>query len=395
MFVQLCLLLSLPHLLPAAALAEDTPNSTLSPKEQSTPGQTAPRAVKPEEIRKDPVTDAAEHQPKPENGKFTSMVPLAGYNPTYGVFVGGGYFRKNVRDDVVKSSWGFITVVSQFRQAIKTEFKGEARLNNFWRMEWRNELANGYESNFGLGNETRVQDRVDIPHWKNELEWYFPYYVSNRFAIGPGFEHKARHNHHLTPYEQATQVDPIEDQEFTAGLVFLERLDFRDIPENPSLGWLQEFRVAQIWPYGGGKRAPFTMLNFELSVFQYLLKRDLVMAVSISGGQIFGSPTYLNEFRLGGTDQLRGYYYGRFRGSNFYLEQTELRFPVYKLIGGAFFGEFGEVTAKHKDPFTRAHVSYGGGLRIGLPPDNVAKIRIDYAIGRDQRGLFVDFGHAF
>lgn len=323
------------------------------------------------------------------------MVPLAGYNPTYGIFVGGGYFRKVVEEERVQSSWGLIAVVSQFRRAVKTEFRGEARLGNYWRTEWRNELANGYESNFGLGNETRVEDRVDIPHWKNELEWYFPYYSSERFAIGPGIEHKARRNHRLTSFEEARQVDRVEDDEFTLGLVLLERVDYRDIPDNPSLGWLQEFRVAQIVPYGGPKRKPFTVLNLELSVFHYLLARDLVMAYSISGGQVFGDPTYLNQFRLGGTDQLRGYYYGRFRGSNYYLEQTELRFPIYKRVGGALFGEFGEVTAREKDKFTRAHVSYGGGLRIGLPPDNVAKIRIDYAIGRDQRGLFVDFGHAF
>ncbi len=344
---------------------------------------------------KDPIAHAAENQPKPKSGTFTSMVPLAGYNPTFGIFGGGGYFRKNVNDGVVKSSWGLIAVVSQFRRAIKTQFSGEARLNNFWRTEWRNELANGYESNFGLGNETRVENRVDIPYWKHELEWYFPYYTSDRFAIGPGLEHKARRNHPLTSLEQARQVDPVADQEFTAGLVLLQRVDYRDIPENPSLGWLQEFRVSQIWPYLGAKKAPFTTINLQLSVFQYLHARDLVMAYSVSGGHVFGEPTYLNEFRLGGTDTLRGYYYGRFRGSAYYLEQTELRFPIYKMIGGVLFGEFGEVTAKEKDPFTRAHVSYGGGLRIGLPPDNVAKIRIDYAIGRDQRGLFVDFGHTF
>jgi hypothetical protein len=347
------------------------------------------------EAPKDPVAEAAENQPKPENGKFKSMVPLGGYNPTYGIFVGGGYFRKVVENNVQKSSWGFIAVISQFRRAIKTEFKGEARLGNFWRVEWRNEVANGYESNFGLGNESRVGDRVDVPHWKNELDLYLPYYSTQRFAIGPGLEHRARRNNHLTHFESAGQRDRVEDEEFTLGLVLLERVDYRDIPENPSLGWIQELRITEVMPYGGPKRRPFLMLDLEISVFQYLVARELVLAHSVAGGQIFGDPTYLNQFRLGGTDRLRGYYYGRFRGSSYYLEQTELRFPIYKLVGGALFGEFGEVTAKERDSFTRAHVSYGGGLRIGLPPDNVAKIRIDYAIGRDQRGLFVDFGHAF
>lgn len=343
----------------------------------------------------DPVAREAENQPKPENGTFKSITPLAGYNPTFGVFAGGGYFRKVVRDHEQKSNWGFIAVISQFRKAVKTEFKGEARIDSHWRTEWRNEIAHGYESNFGLGNETRVADRVDVMHWKNELEWYFPYYFSDRFAVGPGVEHRARRNDRLTPFERASQVDPEPDTEFTGAFVLLERVDFRNIPENPSLGWLQELRVTRVWPYGGPKRGPSTMIELEVSVFQYLLARDLVLAHSVSGGQTFGEPTWLNQFRLGGTDRLRGYYYGRFRGSAYYLEQTELRFPIYKLFSGVVFGEFGEVTAREKDKFNRAHVGYGGGLRIGLPPDNVAKIRIDYAIGRDQRGVFVDFGHAF
>lgn len=343
----------------------------------------------------DPVAKEAENQPKPENGVFRSMVPLAGYNPTYGVFAGAGYFRKVVEENQQKASWGLVAVISQFRKAVKTEFKGDARLGPHWQVEWRNEIDNAFESNFGLGNETRVQDRVDLPYWKNELDLYFPYFFNRRVAVGPGLEHRARRNDRLRSNERSFQVDPVAHEEFTAGLVLLERVDMRNIPDNPSLGWQQELRITQVLPYGGPVKEPFTMVDLEVSLFQYLLARDLVLAHNVAGGQIFGRPTWLNEFRLGGTDRLRGYYYGRFRGSSYYLEQTELRFPILGRVSGVAFGEFGEVTAREKDPFTRAHVSYGGGLRIGLPPDNVAKMRIDYAIGRDQRGVFVDFGHAF
>lgn len=377
----------------------DTPRDPVAPG-TATEEAGAPVAPQPAEppqppAHPDPVAKEVESQPRPESGVFKSITPLAGYNPTFGVFVGGGYFRKVVEENLQKSSWGFIAVISQFRRAVKTEFKGEARIDSHWRAEWRNEIAHGFESNFGLGNETRVEDRVDVMQLKNELDLAFPYYFSDRFAIGIGFEHRARRNDPLTSYERARQVDPEPDTEFTGAAQLLERVDYRNIPENPSLGWLQELRVTRVWPYGGPKRQPSLMLDFEISMFQYLRSRDLVLAYGLAGGQIFGEPTWLNQFRLGGTDRLRGYYYGRFRGSAYYLTQTELRFPIYKFLSGVTFGEFGEVTAREKDPFTRAHVSYGGGLRIGLPPDNVAKIRIDYAIGRDQRGVFVDFGHAF
>jgi len=117
-----------------------------------------------------------------------------------------------------------------------------------------------------------------------------------------------------------------------------------------------------------------------------------VGAYSISGGVISGHAPFLSQFRLGGTDKLRGFYYNRFRGSKYYAQQNELRFPIWKMVGGVTFVEFGEATEKH---FSRANVSYGFGLRIGIPPDEVSKVRIDYAMTRDQKGLFVDFGHAF
>ena len=42
------------------------------------------------------------------------------------------------------------------------------------------------------------------------------------------------------------------------------------------------------------------------------------------------------------------------------------------------FGECGEERERGKGLCTRGHVINEGGLRIGLPPDNVAKVRIDY-----------------
>jgi outer membrane protein assembly factor BamA len=259
-------------------------------------------------------------------------------------------------------------------------------------MDLRNELGNGFESNYGRGNETRVEDRIDVLFWKDETEVYFPYRITPRLSIAPGFEHRARRNKAEFRAQENLQKDPIAGEEFVVAPGIKEELDYRDIPANPSLGWHQGFRITYAMPYRGNVRARSTTLDFDFDIFQYIINRDLVLAHAIAGGIIFGEPTYLNEFRLGGTDRLRGYFYNRFRGKKYYVEQSELRFPILGLVSGASFLEFGEVTDTR---FSRAHVSYGGGLRIGLPPDKISKIRIDYAIGRDQKGVFVDFGHAF
>lgn len=98
------------------------------------------------------------------------------------------------------------------------------------------------------------------------------------------------------------------------------------------------------------------------------------------------------KYRLGGTDGLAGYYDNRFRGKKYYLQNTEIRYPIWKLFSGALSLSFGDIT---DESFTNPKLAYGFGIRIGLPPDWVSKIRIDFLYGRDQYGLFVDFGDTF
>lgn len=343
------------------------------------------------EALQDPVLAATESRPVPESGKFRSLVPLGGYNPTYKVFLGGGYFQNKVTDGEKKYEFGIVGIFAQAK-ATKLEINWHSYFSRWWRMDLRNELSNGFESNYGRGNETKVEDRVDALFWKDETEVYFPYSFNSRFSIGPGFEHRARRNKAEFRSQERLQKDPIEPEEFVVAAGIRQELDYRDIPSNPSLGWHQGFRITHAFPYKGPIHARSTTFDWDFDIFQYVINRDLVLAHALSGGFILGEPTYLNEFRLGGTDRLRGHFYNRFRGKKYYVEQSELRFPIYSYVSGASFLEFGEVTDKR---FSRAHVTYGTGLRIGLPPDKISKIRIDYAVARDQKGVFVDFGHAF
>lgn len=347
--------------------------------------------LSPAQAAQDPVLAATTKRPKPEDGTFRSLVPLGGYNPTYKVFLGGGYFQNKVFEGKKRYEFGLVGIFAQAK-AVKLELNWHRYFSEHWHLDLRNELSSGFESNYGRGNETRVEDRVDVLFWKDELEAYFPYNLNPRLSIGPGVEHRARHNRAEFRKDAFRQVDRVPDQEFVVAAGIKQELDYRDIPANPSLGWHQSFRVTYAFPYKGEVRARSTTLDGQFEIFQYIIDRDLVLAHSLNGGIIIGEPTYLNQFRLGGTDRLRGYFYNRFRGKNYYVEQSELRFPVLGAVSGASFLEFGEVTDRR---FSRAHVSYGAGIRIGLPPDKISKIRIDYAIARDQRGVFVDFGHAF
>jgi hypothetical protein len=341
----------------------------------------------------DVVQAAVQMAPKLVDGKFHSIAPLLGYDPTYGAFIGAGYFSKKIVDHIDKYDWALAGIIAQKHGSSQLEYKGTTRLGPFWRLEWHNEFANGFESNYGSGNETIAADRIDVPLWRDETDIYVPYYSSDRFAIGPGFESRFRHNAHRVDYDIVREKDPIAAEEGTIGIGFVQRLDFRDVPENPSIGWQEELHVVEVKPYFGPLNKPFTSADFQISTYEYLLSHDLVLANSLSGGMIWGAtPTFLSEFRIGGSHKLRGFYHNRFRGNKYYVEQNELRFPIYGIFSGTTFLEFGEATNQE---FTRPHRGYGGGVLIGIPPDKVSKIRIDYALSNDQKGITVDFGHAF
>jgi hypothetical protein len=73
--------------------------------------------------------------------------------------------------------------------------------------------------------------------------------------------------------------------------------------------------------------------------------------------------------------------------------QLEGRFPIWSWLSGVAFAETGEAT--DGDFKGDLSTSFGGGIRIALPPSGMMKARIDYGQGRDQSGIYVAFGHAF
>lgn len=99
---------------------------------------------------------------------------------------------------------------------------------------------------------------------------------------------------------------------------------------------------------------------------------------------------------LGGADLLRGYLNNRFRGDAFTAATGELRIPIWSFISGAAFTEAGRVfLLEGEDDGPAIGMTSGFGLRFGLPPDGLIKLRFDAGFARDGWGLFFKFGEAF
>jgi len=106
-------------------------------------------------------------------------------------------------------------------------------------------------------------------------------------------------------------------------------------------------------------------------------------------------PFYLLP-RLGGQDYLRGYEEGRFLDHSLFLLQQDIRFPVWRFIGGAVFGAAGRVAPEFGKAFSgKFHTACGIGARIYLNREEHMVVRADAARGDDADGFYVTFSEAF
>jgi outer membrane protein assembly factor BamA len=313
----------------------------------------------------------------------SSWIPILGYNTTYQSFGGGGYFYSKE-----EFSFGLNGIGTQTK-ALKFELSLGNRISEKWTYSTKHELGHGFEPYFGEGNQTRVEDRHDIVFWRLISRVNFDYELAPRFYIGPLAELRARRN----PMQSDTVANQIHSREDALGVGLFQQIDFRNLPDSPTMGWYESITLMAVPSLSPADHAStFGVFDLNLRFFQQIV-RDLVFAVQFSAGTRMGQATYLYTPRLGGTNQLRGYLDNRFRGKDYYLQQNEVRFPLWKQLSGVVFLEFGE--ASNDGLGQNPNVSSGFGLRFGLPPDHLKKIRLDLGFGKDQKGIFLDFGHSF
>lgn len=319
--------------------------------------------------------------------KGVSVAPVVGYEPVYKVVVGGAFFYEATDFSMgMDANWNFGKVY-QLHGTISTVV-GDA-----WQIKLKSGVTKGFDPYFGEGGETNVAnyERLSGLKWDNKL--WLTRKITSICTLGVFADARVRTEEAAEDQSNWVRRFP---NEMTAAFGVTSIFDTRKSKaDNDSFIFMTNasFSPRQLG-YGRGT-ADFGQLESSFVVTKEILKDavpDVIAAFRVMGGYTFGKPTYLFKYRLGGANELPGYYDNRFRGAKYYVQQTEVRFPIWGMLGAAAFVGFGDATDEN---FTNAKMAYGGGLRIGLPPDYVNKIRIDVGVGRDQWGVFANFGTPF
>lgn len=181
---------------------------------------------------------------------------------------------------------------------------------------------------------------------------------------------------------------------FNAGAGAVVSYDTRDNIFDARSGWFIE---ADLDRHGAflGSDFSFTRAALDLRYFTSLSEKN-GFAVRCYTEHVFGTAPFITQPLLGGTRLMRGYYEGRYRGSNVAVVQGEYRRHIIGRFGAAAFGAVGAVAPRFGG-FALNHLraTYGAGIRAAVDKEDRINIRFDVGIGHGEPAYYVTVGEAF
>ena len=118
------------------------------------------------------------------------------------------------------------------------------------------------------------------------------------------------------------------------------------MPKQPTSGSLLRLGTEQSLPFGSGS----ILMNRLRGSYSHYIPVDITnfkdgpeaLAFNVQAGTVLGDLPPYEAFSLGGTDSVRGYDAGDVgSGRSFVQASAEYRFPLFSIIGGALFLDFG------------------------------------------------------
>lgn len=250
---------------------------------------------------------------------------------------------------------------------------------------------------FGIGNNTKSSDSCLIASKNVALNQSFAYKLTKKWYIGA----KYSFNNYLEVDTIGSDVicnidvsDLPENEGIQSGFGIKVLRETRDNRFNARKGSYLHFEYMNFGSWIGSK---FNYQSFILEYNKYITPiKGLTIASQIYTEAKFGDVPIQSLARMGGSDQMRGIYDGRFRDHTMITTQVELRFPLFWIFGGTVFTGLGEVAPDY-GAYTWEGIkwTYGVGLRLMVYEATRTNLRFDVGFFEKRPLFFFTFSEAF
>ncbi|MGI4867340.1 MAG: BamA/TamA family outer membrane protein [Janthinobacterium lividum] len=312
---------------------------------------------------------------------------LAGYNKDYGLQLIGNfiYQRQGFRKTPYGSRQSFTVNYGLANNSLLLSYSGD-----FKRLLGVNDLVvnvtslgPNYTSHFfGVGNESEFNRDPDdaIRYYRNDynlvtadvrLRRNYPQWQVSAGVVGQYYNsgRDKNTNRLLSAYADEHPTQDVFHAQAYAGLTAGATFDTRDKGLVARRGVLWTTSLSTMRRLDANQHT-FAQALTEFS-FHFTPGRDssLVIANRTGGGTTIGTAEYFQQFKLGGTNNLRGFYFWRFTGKSVAYNNLEVRlklldFSSYLVpgtLGLVLFNDVGRVWTPGESS-QRWHTGYGGGV---------------------------------
>ena len=140
----------------------------------------------------------------------------------------------------------------------------------------------------------------------------------------------------------------------------------------------------------------FNRYIIDLRFYKQIVKNQ-VIAFQLFNYTTTGGTPLRSLGVLGGSNNLRGFYQGRFRDKSIYSAILEYRAFIFWRISAVAFGGIGDVYSKISNiNFSTIKASFGGGLRIALLQKEKLNLRLDYGYSDNyNQGFYFTIAECF
>lgn len=324
-----------------------------------------------------------------EEFDFDVTMPLVSfnYNPDDGIFIGGGFMRKN--DGFRKEPYAskhkvlanYAVATSSYNLSYEAEFVdilGRANLL----LDLDVKAPNFVNNFFGLGNETEYNKDLDLTYYRTRYQSYlvnpslsFPVGASANFVIGGrvwGVEIEENNDRFISDFpNNGLNPNIIEEHRTYVGGNIGFHFETKDDEIFPKRG--VTFNTDVIYDNGIGDLAKNSARWTTDLTFRWVLDGfgRTSMATRVGYNKSFGDYEFYQASRLDGFNTLRGYRRYRFAGESSFYHQVDLRVDLFEWrnyflparVGLILFNDIGRVWVDGEDS-NKLHHGYGGGVYL-------------------------------